>query len=50
MKSIENIMKELGHKHIDVLKMDIESAEYDVIENILNAKISITQILIEFHD
>ena len=50
MKSIRAIMQELGHKHIDVLKMDIEGAEYDVIENVLKDNISITQILIEFHD
>lgn len=50
MKCLEEIMTEMGHSHIDVLKMDIEGSEYDVIENILNAKISITQILIEFHD
>src|SRR5690554_1691728 len=41
-------MTQLGHKHIDVLKMDIEGAEYDVIENILSAQLPITQILIEF--
>ena len=50
MKSINDIMKELGHTHIDVLKMDIEGSEYDIIEDIINTKISITQILIEFHE
>ena len=50
MKSLKHIMSELGHKHIDVLKMDIEGSEYDVIEDILNSNISITQILVEFHD
>lgn len=50
MKSLTDIMNELGHKHIDVLKMDIEGSEYNVIEDILNTNISITQILIEFHD
>lgn len=50
MKSFADIATELGHTHIDILKMDIEGAEYDVIENILNTNISITQILIEFHD
>ena len=50
MKLLEDITRELGHKHIDVLKIDIEGSEYDIIENILNTKISITQILIEFHD
>jgi len=50
MKSISDIASELGHTHIDVLKMDIEGAEYDVIEDILTSGISIDQILIEFHD
>jgi FkbM family methyltransferase len=50
MKSFEDIIIELGHKHIDVLKMDVEGAEYDVIEDMLNTKISINQFLIEFHE
>jgi len=50
MKSVEDIINELGHKRIDVLKMDIEGSEYDVMESILNAKIPVTQILVEFHD
>jgi FkbM family methyltransferase len=50
MKILKDIMNEFGHTHIDILKLDIEGSEYDVIENILNDKISITQIVIEFHD
>lgn len=50
VKSLSDIVDRLGHKHIDVLKMDIEGSEYDVLENILNSKIPITQILVEFHD
>ncbi|MBS1589418.1 MAG: FkbM family methyltransferase [Bacteroidetes bacterium] len=50
MKSLKTIMQELGHTHIDVLKIDIEGSEYDVIDNILDEKLSVTQILIEFHD
>jgi len=50
MKSLADICNELGHKHIDILKIDIEGAEYDVIENILSTNISITQLLVEFHD
>jgi FkbM family methyltransferase len=49
VKKITTICKELGHKHIDLLKMDIEGAEYSVIPDILSSKISIHQILIEFH-
>jgi FkbM family methyltransferase len=50
MKSLGNVMNELGRRHIVVLKMDIEGSEYDVIADILNSKISITQIVVEFHD
>lgn len=50
MKSFEDIINELGHKHIDILKMDIEGAEYDVIDCILNTRIPINQFLIEFHE
>lgn len=49
MKTFEDISLELDHKHIDILKMDIEGAEYNVIESIIKSNISITQILIEFH-
>lgn len=50
VKTIRDIMKELGHTHIDVLKMDIEGSEYDVIDDILNSGVPVTQMLIEFHD
>lgn len=50
MKSFGDITKELGHTHIDVLKMDIEGSEYHVIESILASDIKIDQILIELHE
>lgn len=50
MKSLEDIVKELGHEQIDVLKMDIEGSEYNVIDSILDSKVFVNQILIEFHD
>ncbi len=49
MKSFGDIIKELKYEKIDVLKMDIEGAEYDVLPDILKNDISIQQILIEFH-
>src|SRR5690554_1203516 len=50
MKSFADIVGTLGHKHIDVLKMDIEGSEYTVLERILESEITIDQLLIEFHD
>lgn len=49
VRRLYSIMKSLGHDHIDILKMNIESAEYDVIKDIIAENIEIKQLLIEFH-
>ncbi len=49
VKRLSTIMKEQGHKSIDVLKLDIEGFEYKVIDDILASKIPIRQFLVEFH-
>lgn len=43
------IMNRLGHDRIDVLKMDIEGAEYEVLADILLSRIYPKQLLVEFH-
>ncbi len=49
VKRYETIIKELGHTEIDLLKMDIEGAEYEVIDDIIASSIKPKQLLIEFH-
>jgi len=49
VKRLSTIMRDLKHDRLDVLKMDIEGAEYDVIEDIYSSNIRPHQILIEFH-
>lgn len=46
---LETIAKKLGHRHINILKMDIEGAEYAVIADIEKSSLLIDQILVEFH-
>ena len=46
---LRTIMDKLGHDRIDILKMDIEGAEYGVLGDVLGSGIRIGQILIEFH-
>jgi hypothetical protein len=38
-----------GHREIDLLKIDIEGAEYGVLEQILRDRIAVRQLLVEFH-
>ena len=49
-KCLSTIMRELGHSHIDILKLDVEGAEYELIESFQQTRPVICQILIEFHD
>lgn len=41
-------MKELNHKHIDLLKIDIENIQCDVLEKMLNDKIHPTYLSLDF--
>jgi len=50
MKSIDDIKKENAHNYIDIIKMDIEGAEFIVLENLNLQKLNCGQILIEFHE
>ncbi len=49
VERLEDIMKRFGHTRIDLLKMDIEGAEYGVIDDIIRSGIQIGQLLVEFH-
>ena len=49
VKTLKSLAQEFGHQTIDLLKMDIEGAEYDVIDNLEEQGVEINQILIEFH-
>ncbi|ACF42739.1 FkbM family methyltransferase [Pelodictyon phaeoclathratiforme] len=49
VKRLSTLMAELGVSHIDILKMDIEAAEYEVIDDFLAAQLSVYQLLVEFH-
>jgi len=51
-EKLSSIMRRLGHERVDILKMDIEGAEYAVLRNIcaeegLLARIGV--LLVEFH-
>src|SRR5260221_14657763 len=46
---LSTIMKNLGHQRINLLKGDIEGAEYELIAPLVEMADRIDQLLIEFH-
>ena len=46
---LSTIMSNLGHDRLDVLKIDIEGAEYAVLDDMLKSDILPDQLLVEFH-
>jgi FkbM family methyltransferase len=49
VKRLDSIAAELGHTRIDLLKLDIEGAEYAVIEGLEQLQLRPRQVLVEFH-
>jgi len=43
-------MKENGHKGLDLLKLDIEGAEYKVIESLLEDQLDVRVICVEYDE
>lgn len=49
LKTLKSIMQELAVDEIDLLKLDVEGAEYDVIDRMLQDHVRPQQLLVEFH-
>jgi FkbM family methyltransferase len=53
VKRLDEIAAELGHGHVDILKIDIEGGEMAALPQILSsgtlARLSVKQLLVEFH-
>jgi FkbM family methyltransferase len=47
--SIPSLLTKLGHDRIDLLKIDIEGAEYEVLDTLIASSIRPQQLLVEFH-
>lgn len=50
VKKLSDLMSDLGHRKIDVLKIDIEGGEFEIIDDLVKSADIIGQLLIEFHD
>jgi len=49
VRRLTSIMRELGHGHIDVLKLDIEGGEFAVLKDLLAGDVRPRQLLVEYH-
>ena len=49
VKSIRTIMQELGHTHVDYLKVDVEGYEWEFFDTVDWSATKVGQILIEVH-
>jgi ribosomal protein L25 (general stress protein Ctc) len=49
VRRMATLLRELGHDRLDLVKMDIEGAEYDVLPERLASGIRPWQLLVEFH-
>lgn len=46
---LKTLMERNGHERIDLLKIDIEGAEYEVLDDLLKRRLRVRQVLVEFH-
>jgi FkbM family methyltransferase len=46
---LSTLLQQNNHTHIDLLKIDIEGAEYDVLDDLLKRRLPVNQVLVEFH-
>ena len=48
-RTVPSVMRELGHSTVDLLKLDIEGAEFEVLPSLLEAGVRPTVICAELH-
>jgi FkbM family methyltransferase len=47
--TLQSIMDRLGHASVDLVKMDVEGAEFDILDGLERARSLPRQLLVEFH-
>ena len=47
--TIRTMMEKLGHDRVDLLKIDVEGAEYEILDSLEKAERLPVQVLVEFH-
>jgi FkbM family methyltransferase len=48
VRSVPSLMRELGHDHLDLLKLSVEGAEHEVLGSLLAEHVAVRQLCVEF--
>jgi FkbM family methyltransferase len=47
-RSVASLMAELGHDHVDLLKISAEGSEYEIVEHVVVSKIDVRVLCVEY--
>ncbi|MGI8511704.1 MAG: FkbM family methyltransferase [Solirubrobacteraceae bacterium] len=48
VRSIRSLMGELGHDHIDLLKISVEGSEYEILDHVLEEGVDVRGLCVEY--
>jgi FkbM family methyltransferase len=48
VRAIDSLMSELGHDHVDLLKLSVEGSEYEIVDDVLRKQLPIGVLCVEF--
>lgn len=48
VRSVRSLMEELGHDHLDLLKISVEGSEYEILDHVLDEGIDVRCLCVEY--
>jgi FkbM family methyltransferase len=48
VRSVKSLMAELGHDHVDLLKLSVEGSEYELVRHVLDENLDVRVLCVEF--
>jgi FkbM family methyltransferase len=48
VRAVDSLMSELGHEHVDLLKLSVEGSEYEILDDLLAKRLPVKVVCVEF--
>lgn len=48
VRAVSSLMRELGHEHLDLLKLSVEGSEYAILDSVLTDRVAVRVLAVEF--